>query len=305
MVYGLGSETQELPSYVVLTDPGGPAVDGANNWSSGFLPPLFQGTVLRAQAPRIVNLDPPAYLKGNLQQQNLALLDELNRRHLALHPGEEDLEARIANYELAARMQSAAKDALDLSQETKSTQRLYGLDQPHTREYGTRCLIARRLVERGVRFVQIFLHFQPWDHHSNLLTDLPAMCQSTDQPSAALVADLKARGLLDSTIVHWGGEIGRLPVSEGNFDSHVGRDHNGQGFSIWLAGGGFRGGMAFGQTDEFGHKAVENVVTPNDYQATVLHQFGIDHQKLVYQHAGREQTLVDGRPARVVRDVLV
>jgi len=249
-------------------------------------------------------LEPPAHLRGNLQQQNLALLEQLNRRHLALHPGEDDLEARIANYELAAKMQSAAKDALDLSQETKATKRLYGLDQPQTREYGTRCLIARRLVERGVRFVQIFLHFQPWDHHSNLFTGLPAMCQSTDQPSAALVADLKARGLLDSTIVHWGGEIGRLPVSEGNFDSQAGRDHNGQGFSIWLAGGGFRGGMAFGQTDEFGHKAVENIVTPNDYQATVLHQLGIDHQKLVYQHAGREQTLVDGRPARVVREVL-
>jgi hypothetical protein len=304
MVYGLGSETQELPSYVVLSDPAGLAVDGANNWSSGFLPPLFQGTVLQSKEPRIANLDPPTYLKGNLQKQNLALLEQLNQRHLALHPGEEDLEARIANYELAAKMQSAAKDALDLSQETKATQRLYGLDHPHTQEYGTRCLIARRLVERGVRFVQIFLHFQPWDHHSKLLSDLPAMCQSTDQPSAALVADLQARGLLDSTIVHWGGEIGRLPVSEGNFDSQVGRDHNGQGFSIWLAGGGFRGGMAFGQTDEFGHKAVENIVTPNDYQATVLHQFGIDHHKLVYQHAGREQTLVDGRPARVVREVV-
>jgi Protein of unknown function (DUF1501) len=304
MVYGLGSETQELPSYVVLSDPAGLAVDGANNWSSGFLPPLFQGTVLQSKEPRIANLEPPAHLKGNLQQQNLALLEQLNLRHLALHPGEDDLEARIANYELAARMQSAAKDALDLSQETKATQRLYGLDQPHTREYGTRCLIARRLVERGVRFVQIFLHFQPWDHHSRLFTDLPAMCQSTDQPSAALVADLKTRGLLDSTIVHWGGEIGRLPVSEGNFDSQAGRDHNGQGFSIWLAGGGIRGGMAFGQTDEFGHKAVENIVTPNDYQATVLHQFGINHQKLVYQHAGREQSLVDGQPARVVREVL-
>jgi hypothetical protein len=304
MVYGLGSETQELPSYVVLSDPAGLPVDGANCWSSGFLPPLFQGTVLRSQEPRIVNLDPPAHLKGDLQQQNLALLDQLNRRHLKLHPGEEDLEARIANYELAARMQSAAKDALDLSQETQATRKLYGLDQPHTSEYGTRCLIARRLVERGVRFVQIFLHYQPWDHHTNLFADLPAMCRSTDQPSAALVADLKSRGMLDSTIVHWGGEIGRLPVSEGNFDSHVGRDHNGQGFSVWLAGGGFRGGMAFGQTDEFGHKAVENVVTPNDYQATVLHQFGIDHQKLAYQFGGREQSLVDGRSARVVREVL-
>jgi hypothetical protein len=304
MVYGLGSETQELPAYVVLSDPNGVPVEGTANWSSGFLPPLFQGTVLRAQEPRIVNLEPPAHLKGDLQRQNLALLDQLNRRHLALHPGEADLEARIANYELAARMQSAAKEALDLSQETAATQRLYGLDQPQTREYGTRCLIARRLVERGVRFVQIFLHFQPWDHHSSLRTELPKMCLATDQPSAALVTDLKERGLLDSTIVHWGGEIGRLPVTEGNFDAGAGRDHNGQGFSIWLAGGGFRGGTTYGQTDEFGHRAVENIVTPNDYQATLLHQFGIDHRKLVYLHAGREQNLLDGREARVLSELI-
>lgn len=304
MVYGLGCETQELPAYVALSDPGGLPVEGTGNWSSGFLPPLFQGTVLRAQEPRIVNLDPPAHLKGDLQRQNLALLDQLNRRHLALHPHEADLEARIANYELAARMQSAAKEALDLSQESAATQRLYGLDQEHTREYASRCLIARRLVERGVRFVQIFLHFQPWDHHSMLAKDLPNMCRATDQPSAALVADLKARGLLDSTVVHWGGEIGRLPVSEGALDQNAGRDHNGQGFSIWLAGGGFRGGMAYGQTDEFGHRAVENVVTPNDYQATLLHQFGIDHQELVYHHAGREHSLTDGRSARVLTELI-
>jgi hypothetical protein len=304
MTYGLGSETQELPSYVVLSDPNGLPVEGTGNWSSGFLPPLFQGTVLRAQEPRIVNLDPPPHLKGGLQQQNLALLDQLNRRHMSLHPGEADLEARIANYELAARMQSAGKEALDLSQESAATHRLYGLDQPKTREYGSRCLIARRLVERGVRFVQIFLHFQPWDHHTNLRTDLPNMCLSTDQPSAALITDLKNRGLLDSTIVHWGGEIGRLPVTEGAFDESAGRDHNGQGFAIWLAGGGFRGGMTFGQTDEFGHRAVENIVTPNDYQATVLHQLGIDHRKLVYSHAGREQTLLDGRSARVLAELI-
>jgi uncharacterized protein (DUF1501 family) len=201
-------------------------------------------------------------------------------------------------------MQSAAKEALDLSRESAAIHRLYGLDKPHTREYGSRCLIARRLVERGVRFVQIFLHFQPWDHHSNLRTDLPNMCLSTDQPSAALLIDLKNRGLLDSTIVHWGGEIGRLPVTEGAFDEHAGRDHNGQGFTIWLAGGGFRGGTTYGQTDEFGHRAVENIVTPNDYQATVLHQFGIDHEKLIYTHAGREQTLLDGRPARVINELI-
>jgi hypothetical protein len=304
MVYGLGSESQELPAYVALSDPSGLPVEGTGNWSSGFLPPLFQGTALRATEPRIVNLDPPAHLKGELQRENLAFLDQLNHHHLALHPGEADLEARIANYELAARMQSAAKEALDLSQETAATRKLYGLDQPHTKEYGARCLIARRLVERGVRFVQLFLHFQPWDHHSNLRKDLPNMCHSTDQPSAALVADLKQRGLLDTTIVHWGGEIGRLPVTEGAFDENAGRDHNGQGFSIWLAGGGFRGGRTYGQTDEFGHKAVENIVTPNDYQATVLQQLGINHQKLVYQHAGREQSLFDGRPARILHEIV-
>src|SRR6476646_1994039 len=295
MVYGLGSETQELPSYVVLSDPAGLAVDGANNWSSGFLPPLFQGTVLQSKEPRIANLEPPPYLKGNLQQQNLALLEQLNQRHLAVHPGEEDLEARIANYELAAKMQSAAKDALDLSQETKATQRLYGLDQPHTREYGTRCLIARRLVERGVRFVQIFLGSQPWDNHTSIRSGLPAICRRTDQPAAALVRDLKQRGLLDTTLVHWGGEIGRLPVCEGELDDKAGRDHNGQGFTCWLAGGGIKGGVTYGATDEFGHKAAENVVTPNDFQATVLHLLGLDPDKLVYHHGGRAQRLTDGR----------
>jgi hypothetical protein len=304
MVYGLGCETQELPAYVVLTDPAGHPVDGTNNWSSGFMPPLFQGTVLRPKEPRILNLDPPPHLQGPVQERNLALLRDLNQRHLAEHPGEADLEARIASYELAAKMQSAAKEALDLSREPEHVHKLYGLDQPHTREYGARCLLARRLVERGVRFVQLFLGGQPWDNHNSIRKGLANICRRTDQPAAALVTDLKRRGLLDSTIVHWGGEIGRLPVCEGELGPKAGRDHNGQGFSIWLAGGGFRPGATFGQTDEFGHRAVENVVTPNDYQATILHQFGLDHEQLVYQSGGRAQTLTDGRPARVVREIL-
>jgi Protein of unknown function (DUF1501) len=304
IVYGLGSESQELPAYMVLSDPDGPPVDGTINWSNGFMPPLYQGTVLRPQEPRILNLDPPPHLRGRLQEQNLALLDRLNRRHLALHPGEADLEARIQSYELAASMQTAAKEALDISTEPSSIRRLYGLDDDHTREYGTRCLIARRLVERGVRFVQLFLGGQPWDTHSSIRTSLPAICQRTDRPAAALVADLKQRGLLDTTIVHWGGEIGRLPVSEGNLDGSAGRDHNGQGFSIWLAGGGIKGGMAFGATDEVGHRAAENIVTPNDFQATILHLFGVDHNRLIYHANGREQRLTDGRPARVVKEIL-
>jgi Protein of unknown function (DUF1501) len=304
LTYGLGSESEQLPAYMVLSDPGGHPVDGTNNWSSGFMPTMYQGTVLRPQEPRILNLDPPAHLRGEPQRQNLSLLDRLNRRHLESHPGESDLETRIQSYELAAAMQTTAKEALDVSNEPAYIKTLYGLDQEETREYGTRCLIARRLVERGVRFVQIFLGGQPWDTHTSIKSALPAICRRTDKPAAALVKDLKQRGLLDTTLVHWGGEIGRLPVTEGNADASAGRDHNGQGFSAWLAGGGIKGGMTFGATDEVGHRAVENIVTPNDFQATVLQLFGLDHNRLVYHANGREQRLIDGQKARIVKEVI-
>jgi hypothetical protein len=305
IVYGLGSASQNLPAYMVLSDPGGHPVDGTSNWSSGFMPPFYQGTVLRPQEPRILNLDAPPHLRGDVQRQNLDLLGELNRRHLHAHPGEADLEARIASYELAAAMQTSAKEALDISGEPAHIHRLYGIDQDKTRSYGTRCLIARRLVERGVRFVQLFLGGQPWDTHNDIRKNLPDICNRTDRPAAALVTDLKQRGLLDSTIVHWGGEIGRLPVCEGELTDKVGRDHNGQGFSIWLAGGGFKPGTVYGATDEVGHRAAVDVVTPNDYQATILHLLGLDHTKLVYHSNGREQRLTDGRTARVVNEILV
>jgi hypothetical protein len=304
ITYGLGTEAQNLPAYMVLSDPAGPPVDAAHNWSCGFLPPLYQGTVLGPQEPRILNLDPPPDAAGEVQRQNLDFLAELNKRHLMTRPGEADLEARIASFELAAAMQTAAKDALDVSKESERVRNAYGLDRPETREYGTRCLIARRLVERGVRFVQIFLGNQPWDTHNSIRTGLPAICKRTDQPTAALVKDLKQRGLLDSTLVHWGGEIGRLPVCEGELNDKAGRDHNGQGFTCWLAGGGIKAGMTYGATDEVGHKAVENVVTPNDFQATILHLLGLDHDKLTYQHGGKAQRLTDGRPARVVKEIL-
>ena len=305
LTYGLGTESQSLPAYVVLTDPGGHPVDGVRNWSNGFMPPLFQGTVVRSAEPRILNLEPPSRLKGAIQEQNLAFLANLNRAHLAQHRGEADLEARIASYELAARMQTAATEALDLSGETEATRRLYGLDQPETREYGTRCLIARRLVERGVRFVQIFVNGQIWDNHENIKANLASCCRKTDQPSAALVKDLKARGLLDSTVVHWGGEIGRLPVTENHGAAEkAGRDHNGQGFTMWVAGGGFKGGMTYGETDEFGHRAAVNPVSPNDYHATLLHLFGMDHTRLAYFQNGQSQRLTDNKPCRVVREIL-
>lgn len=305
LTYGLGTENQSLPAYVVLTDPGGHPVDGVRNWSNGWMPPLFQGTVIRPTEPRILNLQPPPHLQGELQQQNLEFLAQLNREHLARHPGEADLEARIASYELAAAMQMTAREALDLSGETELTRRLYGLDDPVTREYGTRCLLARRLVERGVRFVQIFVNGQIWDNHENIRKGLADCCRKTDKPAAALVKDLKARGLLDTTIVHWGGEIGRLPVTENHGAAEkAGRDHNGQGFTLWLAGGGIRAGMTYGETDEFGHKAVVQPVSPNDYHATLLRLFGLDHRQLLYFHNGLEQRLTDNNPARVVTEIL-
>jgi hypothetical protein len=306
LLYGLGSETNELPAYMVLTDPGGHPVDGTNNWSSGFMPALYQGTVLRPKEPRILNLDAPAHLRGEPQRQNLDFLQTLNRRHASRFPEvADDLEARIASYELAARMQTAAREALDISQETAATHRMYGLDDDATREYGTRCLLARRLVERGVRFVQLFLAGQPWDNHSSIKTGLPAVCRRTDKPAAALVQDLKQRGMLDDVIVHWGGEIGRLPVTQnqGAPEKH-GRDHNGQGFSIWLAGGGIKPGMTFGKTDELGHRAVEDIVTPNDYQRTLMHLFGLDSDNLIFPHNGQQQTITAGRSARVVEEIL-
>lgn len=303
--YALGSESQDLPAFMVLTDPGGLPVDGVTNWSNGFMPATFQGTVLRPREPRILNLQPPTHLVGSIQRQNLDLLQKLNQSHLNTHPGEPELEARIATYELAARMQTAATDALDISQETAATQAMYGLNDPEAREYGTRCLLARRLVERGVRFVQLFHANQPWDNHSSLKSSLASICRKTDQPVAALVADLKQRGMLDSTIVHWGGEIGRLPVTqEHGSPENAGRDHNGQGFSIWMAGGGFQGGCVYGQTDEFGHRAVENVVTPNDFQATVLHLFGLKSEEVTYPYNNQTQIITAGRPARVVSELL-
>ena len=305
ITYALGSETQNLPAYVALTDPGQLPVMGVENWSNGFLPSIYQGTVVRPQEPRILNLDPPAQLQGAAQEHYLTLLDRLNARHLDRHRGELDLQARIASYELAARMQTAAKEALDLSSETEATRRLYGLDDPATQEYGSRCLIARRLVERGVRFVQVFTQNQFWDHHGQIRSKLPAACQKVDKPGAALVKDLKRRGLLETTVVHWGGEMGRLPVIQNDAGpDKIGRDHNTYGFSMWVAGGGFKGGCVFGRTDDFGHEAIEDVVNHYDYHATLLHLFGLPHEQLIFQRNRRELTLTDNQPCRIVHGIL-
>ncbi len=302
LTYGLGSESQDLPAFVVLTDPGGLPVLGTENWSNGFLPSLYQGTVVRPREPRILNLDPPPKLSGEPQSRYLEYLQQLNRRHLEEHPHETDLAARIASYELAARMQTAAKEALDLSQESAATRAMYGLDEEPTRDFGARCLIARRLVERGVRFVQIYTRTQEWDHHGNIVNGLPKACQKTDRPSAALVRDLKQRGLLDTTLVHWGGEMGRLPVIQN--EKNIGRDHNTYGFSMWLAGGGIKAGYVHGATDDFGHHAVADVVNHYDYHATLLHLFGLDPASLVFVRPTGAGTLLDGQEGRIVKELL-
>ena len=303
ITYALGSESQELPAYVVLTDPTGLPVIGVDNWTCGWLPSLYQGTVVRSQEPRILNLDPPPSITPKAQANFLNYLQRLNEGHLAERPGETDLSARIASYQLAAKMQTAAKEALDISQETAETHRLYGIDQPDTKVWGERCLIARRLVERGVRFVQIPCGNQHWDHHGGIQKSLPLRCKQSDQPTAALVKDLRRRGLLDTTVVHWGGEMGRLPVIQN--EKNIGRDHNTYGFSVWLAGGGFKAGYVHGATDEFGHKAVENVVNHYDYHATLLHLFGLDHEHLGFQRPGGLGSLIDNQPARVLLDLLM
>lgn len=302
VTYGLGSARSELPAYVVLSDPGGVPVDGPHNWSSGFLPAEYQGTIFRSSGAPVANLQRPADVSVDAQRSQLQFLKELNLLHLEGHPSNSELEARINNFELAAQMQLSVPSVLDITGETAETRALYGLDEPATAEYGKRCLLARRLIERGVRFVQIFMSGQPWDTHSKNAENLKSLTARTDKPSAALVADLKQRGLLDSTIVLWTGEFGRLPVSQGT----DGRDHNRHAFSLWLAGGGFKRGYLHGATDEFSYKSVEKVVLVPDLHATLLHALGLDHERLTYPNAGREETLTDAvvTKAKPVMDLL-
>jgi len=302
VLYGLGTENKNLPGYVVLSDPGGLPVDGERNWSSGWLPAAYQGVPFRSGKSPVLNLNSPSSVTEGARRNQLQFLRELNQRHLTRHPENTELTARIANFETAARMQTAVPQVLDLSKETQATRALYGLDNPATAEYGTRCLMARRLVEQGVRFVQIFLKSQPWDTHSRNAESLKGLCAKTDQPSAALVKDLKQRGLLDETIVMWTGEFGRLPISQGT----DGRDHNRYGFSTWLAGGGFKPGYVHGATDDFGYRSVEDVVNVHDLHATLLHTLGLDHHRLTYPHEGRAASLSDAEVtnAKIVAKLL-
>jgi len=298
LVYGLGTENQNLPGFVVVSP--AEVFQGAQLWASSFLPSAYQGTLVRDMKNPIANLHTGS---GEAEQRDkLDALKQINELHKRGRPSDSQLDARIASFELAFRMQREAPEAFDISRESAKVQAMYGIGSPTTDLFGRQCLMGRRLLERGVRFVQLFdaPANNAWDHHGGIRENLPKRCQAVDQPIAALLTDLKARGLLDDTLVLWGGEFGRTPTAEGG----NGREHHPFGFSMWLAGGGIKGGMAHGATDEFGWHAVENKVHVHDLHATILHLMGLDHEKLIYRFGGRDYRLTDVH-GRVVKEVLV
>ncbi len=293
--YGLGTENQNLPAFIVMQDNASSVVNGPRNWGAGFMPAVYQGTRITSSSEPIADLNPPMGVGSAEQQRKLQLLAALNREHAASRPLQTELEARIASYELAFRMQAEAPEAVDLSKETEATKKIYGIDEKETAEFGRMCLLSRRLIERGVRFVQLYHGAgSKWDSHKDLEENHGKLCRGSDKPVAGLLQDLKARGLLDSTLVVWGGEFGRTPMSEkGN-----GRDHNPTGFTMWMAGGGVKGGQVIGTTDEVGLHAVNERLHVHDLHATILALLGIDNMKLIYNYKGRPErpTLNEGEP---------
>ena len=307
MTYGLGSESRDLPSFVVMSDPldRGLPKGQASNWGAGFLPSVYQGTWLRPKGDPIDNLNRAAGMNAEAQRAQLDLLRSLNQQHLAQAGSQGELGARIESFELAYRMQSAALEAFGIEREPEHLKHLYGLDQPHCRHFAAQCLTARRMVERGVRFVQIYSggmeNQRSWDGHEDIVGNHRGFARETDQPIAGLLADLEQRGLLDETLVIWGGEFGRLPVSQKG--GNPGRDHNPHAFTYWLAGGGVRGGVHHGATDAFGHKAEVDKVSVNDLHATILHLMGLDHERLTFFNNGRNFRLTDVA-GEVVRSIV-
>jgi hypothetical protein len=293
ITYGLGTENQNLPAFVVFTDWRGGPIGGAPNWGNGYMPAAFQGTPFRTGNDPIVDLRPPTSVTPERQRRWLDLLNQLNAEHLARNPEDTELSARMAAHELAYRMQKDAVEAVAVDTETEATRRLYGLDESETEYFGRQCLMARRLVERGVRYVQIYSgggnFTESWDAHFDLTLNHSMHARETDKPMAGLLKDLKSRGLLDSTLIIWHGEFGRMPISQ----RMNGRDHNPYGYTVWLAGGGIKGGTCVGSTDEFGYKAEENRKSVNDLHATILHQLGLHHERLTYPHNGRNMRLTD------------
>jgi Protein of unknown function (DUF1501) len=287
VTYGLGTENQDLPAFVVMADSAEP-IGGPRNWGNAWLPATFQGTPFRPEGPPILHLAPPKSLTERRQRAKLDLITDLDRRHAESRSDDSRLAARIAAYELAYRMQSTAPETVDLSNETAETKQLYGFDDPRCRDFGAMCLRARRLVERGVRFVQLYCGSgSQWDAHRDLEGNHNKLCARSDQPVAALIQDLKRRGMLDDTLVIWGGEFGRTPMTEGT----DGRDHNPYGFSMFMAGGGVKGGLTFGATDEFGLNAIEDKAHVHDIHATILHLLGLDHLRLTFARDGRDERL--------------
>ncbi len=300
VLYGLGAETQELPSFVVMSTGSGVS-GGAANWSSGFLPTLYTGTRFRNQGDPILNVSSPDGMDSRLQRDTLDLVRTLNERQLR-EVGDPEIATRIANYEMAFKLQTSAPELMDLKSESKETLELYGCD-PDKPSFARACLLARRMIERGVRFVNIY--HEGWDAHSDVSGNSKTNCGKTDQASAALVTDLKQRGLLDDTLVIWGGEFGRTPMVETNpsLGRALGRDHHPQAYTMWLAGGGIQRGLTYGMTDDMGFNAVENPVHVHDMQATILHCLGFDHERLTYRYAGRDFRLTDVH-GKVVKGIL-
>ncbi|MCA9123190.1 MAG: DUF1501 domain-containing protein [Planctomycetaceae bacterium] len=301
VAYGLGSENQNMPAFVVLPDPGGGLKGGPPAWGSGFLPATYQGVTMRPGAAPILDLRPQEQITAPQQRNILDLVQRLNQRHLLERAGDDELAARVSAYELAFRMQAEAPELVDISQETEQTHSLYGLDSPRTKEFGQRCLLARRMLESGVRFVQLYAGGTVgWDAHDNVLKNHTEHCEKTDKPIAGLLHDLRQRGMLDDTLVIWGGEFGRMPMSE----QGKGRDHSPWGYSYWLAGAGIRGGRTYGATDAIGLRATEDKVHVRDFHATILHLLGIDHKYLSVLHHGLEERLTGPTESHVVQAVL-
>jgi hypothetical protein len=304
--YGLGTENQNLPGFVVMLDKTGGPISGAKNWHSGYMPAVYQGTVLRPTGEPILDLEVPKGMSDREQRRILDALREQNEAHLSARSEDTTLAARIQSYELAYRMQSHAPEAIDIDGESAATKALYGIDNPETEDFGRKCLLARRMVERGVRFVQVYSggnhNDHNWDAHGDLEHNHNKHAGATDKPIAGLLADLKQRGLLDETIVVWGGEFGRQPTAE--YAKGTGRDHNSAGFTMWLAGGGIKKGVSIGTTDELGNEAVEQPLHVKQLHATILHQMGLDPNRLSFFHAGLDQRLVGVEPVKPIRDLI-
>jgi hypothetical protein len=304
--YGLGSVNQNLPGFVVMLDPTGGPISGAKNWSSGYMPASFQATIVRGGNNPVLDLERPNGMSAAMQRRFLDTLNEYNSAHLTPRADNSNLAARVASYEMAYRMQTSAPEAVDLNQETETTRRLYGVDNPQTEDFGRKCLLARRLVERGVRFIQVYSggnhNDANWDAHGDLIQNHTYHAGRTDQPIAALLKDLKRRGLLDETLVVWGGEFGRQPTAE--YATGTGRDHNAYGFTMWLAGGGIKGGVCVGETDELSSAAITDRFHVKNLHATILQLMGLDPDRLTYFYGGLDQKLVGVEGAEPIRQIM-